>query len=292
MTAAPSADDQAIAREQFAVLATNMARGVLAGLPTVLLFGLGLCLTGGLPAGFVAWAVLNITLVPICYALVLPLYRRWDATGQFWRIDHLMTWYSAANGLAWGAAGVLFLGTDPLRLAVVAVTLIATLCTMTMASAIHMRSAVAIAVTQALPFASGAALADTAPSTLLAVAILLVMGVVLGYAHAINASLVGAIRLRLDNERLLRETRASLEQQTATAEILKAIAASPGDVQPVFDAIARTANRLVGGHATAVFRLIDDAVHLAAFTPISPIADTIEQMWLYSGSDTAMGSSE
>ena len=273
MTAAHSADDQAIAREQFAVLATNMARGVLAGLPTVLLFGLGLRLTGGLPAGFVAWAVLNITLVPICYALVLPLYRRWDATGQFWRIDHLMTWYSAANGLAWGAAGVLFLGTDPLRLAVVAVTLIATLCTMTMASAIHMRSAVAIAVTQALPFASGAALADTAPSTLLAVAILLVMGGVLAYAHAINASLVGAIRLRLDNERLLRETRASLEQQTATAEILKAIAASPGDVQPVFDAIARTANRLVGGHATAVFRLIDDAVHLAAFTPISPVAD-------------------
>ena len=44
-------------------------------------------------------------------------------------------------------------------------------------------------------------------------------------------------------------------------------------MQPVFDAIAATANRLVDGHATAVLRLIDDALHLAAFTPVSPAAD-------------------
>ena len=63
------------------------------------------------------------------------------------------------------------------------------------------------------------------------------------------------------------------EQQAATAEILKVIASSPSDVQPVFDAIASSANRLIGGFSTAVYRVIDDIVHLMAFTPTSPEAD-------------------
>ena len=67
--------------------------------------------------------------------------------------------------------------------------------------------------------------------------------------------------------------REALERQTATAEILKVIASSPSDVQPVFDAIVGSANRLIGGYATAVFRFIDGYGHLAAFTPINPDAD-------------------
>src|SRR5258705_9494084 len=51
------------------------------------------------------------------------------------------------------------------------------------------------------------------------------------------------------------------EQQAATAEILKVIASSPADVQPVFDAIAASANRLISGFSTAVYRVIDDIVH-------------------------------
>jgi signal transduction histidine kinase len=66
--------------------------------------------------------------------------------------------------------------------------------------------------------------------------------------------------------RLTRELREALEQQAATSDILKVIVSSPDDVQPVFDAIAQSANRLVGGTATTVVLRRKDTLHLAAFT--------------------------
>jgi GAF domain-containing protein len=68
----------------------------------------------------------------------------------------------------------------------------------------------------------------------------------------------------------LKEARA---QQAATAEILKVIASSPSDVQPVFEAIAMSANRLIGGFSCAVFRFVDGLQHLAAFTSTEPASD-------------------
>src|SRR5262245_47036011 len=79
--------------------------------------------------------------------------------------------------------------------------------------------------------------------------------------------------IAIENARLFNETKEALERQTATADILKVIASSPSSVQPVFDAIATSANRLIGGFSTAVFRFIGDAVHLAAFTPTNPASD-------------------
>ena len=55
-----------------------------------------------------------------------------------------------------------------------------------------------------------------------------------------------------DPSKDLKEAR---EQQAATAEILKVIASSPSDVQPVFEAIAHSAKRLIGGFSTAVYRV-------------------------------------
>jgi two-component system, NtrC family, sensor kinase len=66
-------------------------------------------------------------------------------------------------------------------------------------------------------------------------------------------------------------------QQAAMAEILKVIASSTTDVQPVFVAIAASANRLLGGFSSTVFRFIDGMAHLKAFTPTTPGADEILQ---------------
>ena len=74
---------------------------------------------------------------------------------------------------------------------------------------------------------------------------------------------------------LTRELREALERQTATAGILQIIASSPSDVQPVFEAIVRSANTLIGGFSSTVFRFIDGVGHLKAFTPTTPAADEV-----------------
>ena len=79
--------------------------------------------------------------------------------------------------------------------------------------------------------------------------------------------------IAIQNARLVNDTREALERQTATADVLKVIASSPSDVQPVFEAIAESAKRLLGGFSTTVLHFAGEELHLVAYTPTGPEAD-------------------
>src|SRR5262249_43141938 len=63
---------------------------------------------------------------------------------------------------------------------------------------------------------------------------------------------------------LERRLAAALEQQAATSEILRVIATSPSDVQPVFDAIAAAAARLCEADLSGLYRFDGTLIHFAA----------------------------
>jgi len=89
--------------------------------------------------------------------------------------------------------------------------------------------------------------------------------------------------IAIENVRLFNELKArnhdlteSLEQQTATSDILRVISSSPTDVQPVFTAIAQRAMRLCDGNFCNVVRYDGDLLHLAAQAHVT--AEALEAM--------------
>jgi GAF domain-containing protein/HAMP domain-containing protein/anti-sigma regulatory factor (Ser/Thr protein kinase) len=61
-----------------------------------------------------------------------------------------------------------------------------------------------------------------------------------------------------------RELQESLEQQTATSEVLSVISRSPSDIAPVLSVIVDTARRLCGADYAMIFRFHEGQYHLAA----------------------------
>jgi len=78
--------------------------------------------------------------------------------------------------------------------------------------------------------------------------------------------------IAIENTRLFGETKEALERQTATGEILRVISKSPGDTQPVFDTIVRSAMRLCAGSFGAMLTVDGDMLRLGAYHNPSPEA--------------------
>ena len=76
--------------------------------------------------------------------------------------------------------------------------------------------------------------------------------------------------IAMENARLITETREALEQQTATAEILRVVSGSQADVQPVFEAIVDSASKLCEAELSAVARYDGTQLDLVAINNMSP----------------------
>ena len=76
--------------------------------------------------------------------------------------------------------------------------------------------------------------------------------------------------IAIENTRLLNELRESLQQQTATSEVLKVISSSPGELEPVFQAMLANAVRVCEAQFGVLFRYSDGAFHSTASLDVPP----------------------
>ena len=76
--------------------------------------------------------------------------------------------------------------------------------------------------------------------------------------------------IAIENTRLLNELRESLQQQTATADVLKVISSSPGDLRPVFEAMLENATRVCDAKFGILFRYEGGLFHSAASLDVPP----------------------
>src|SRR5262249_37336518 len=78
--------------------------------------------------------------------------------------------------------------------------------------------------------------------------------------------------IAIENVRLFNELKESLEQQTATSEILGVIASSPTDIQPVLDVVSENAARLCDANDAQIHRVEGDMVRkVASYGSISSV---------------------
>ena len=79
--------------------------------------------------------------------------------------------------------------------------------------------------------------------------------------------------IAIENVRLLNELRESLQQQTATADVLKVISSSPGELMLVFDAMLQNAVRICEAKFGVMFRFDGDLAYAVAMLNLPPALD-------------------
>src|SRR5262249_8903718 len=85
--------------------------------------------------------------------------------------------------------------------------------------------------------------------------------------------------IAIENTRLLNELRESLQQQTATSEVLKVISRSTFDLQNVLDTLVESAARLCESDMVSIVRLKDSVYRHAASCGLPP--DVHAQMLVF-----------
>jgi two-component system NtrC family sensor kinase len=79
--------------------------------------------------------------------------------------------------------------------------------------------------------------------------------------------------IAIENTRLLNELRESLQEQTATSEVLSVISRSPGELQPVFNTMLENALRICEAKFGVLFSINDEGTLPVAMLNLPPVFD-------------------
>ncbi len=199
---APAAEDPRVQAERFALQAANMRVGVPPSGLGVALFAAGLVAVQVPLQGFWPWALLLTAMVPLYFGVVAPAVRRCVQAGRFGAASGVQVAFHLAFGLSWGLMVMQYVDPQPERLALLVVTVLLNMVAVAMAATVHLPSLYAFVLPLSLPLMAASATGGGLLGRLLAMALLLMLGVMLPYAHRHHAVLIGSIRMRFENEGL------------------------------------------------------------------------------------------
>jgi GAF domain-containing protein/CheY-like chemotaxis protein len=93
--------------------------------------------------------------------------------------------------------------------------------------------------------------------------------------HAVLRTFANQAVIAIENTRLLNELRESLQQQTATSEVLQVLSSSPGELQPVFSAMLENATRVCDSNFGTMYLREGDAYRAVSMHGAPPAYEAV-----------------
>ena len=106
---------------------------------------------------------------------------------------------------------------------------------------------------------------------------------------ALLTSFASQAVIAIENARLLNELRESLQQQTATSEVLGVISRSPGELHPVFQAMLANAMRICEAKFGVMFEFASGSFRALWSLGVPPALAEYAREWRVWGPDTGLG---